>query len=307
MLEWNPTDQSIRRVYVARREDDVWSIGIYAGDSPLNLTPVEGVNPALTRNDVSNVPAIAVADPFIIRANGRWYMFFEVMTWPLSRGEIAYAESSDGMRWTYRQTVLTEPFHLSYPYVFKWENAFYMVPESAQSRAVRLYRATSFPTGWSLVGTLLRGERLIDPSIFRYADRWWLFVENSQNGRHDTLRLYFATALTGPWEEHPRSPIVQGDPTLARPAGRVLVQCDRIIRFAQNCSPRYGTDVRALEITELTPTRYAERELPGSPVLVGGDARWNAGGMHHIDAQRMPDGRWIAAVDGRAAATHEPK
>jgi hypothetical protein len=86
----------------------------------------------------------------------------------------------------------------------------------------------------------------------------------------------------------------------------VLVHDDRVIRFAQNCGPRYGTEVRALEITELTPTRYAEQELPRSPVLVGGHAAWNATGMHHVDAHRLDDGRWIAAVDGRADATDGP-
>jgi hypothetical protein len=305
VVDRDPVDQSVRRLYVARRHDDVWSIGIYAGNSPLDLAPRDG-NPIVTRDDVSDVPAIAVADPFMTRVHGRWYMFFEVMTWPLSKGEIAYAESDDGIRWTYRQTVLTEAFHLSYPYVFEWQNDHYMVPESTQAHSVRLYRATTFPTRWSVVGTLLRGSRLMDPSIFRHGDRWWLFVESSQNGNHDTLRLYHADSLTGRWQEHPSSPIVQGNPEIARPAGRVLAYDDRVIRFAQNCRPRYGTEVRALEVTELTPTRYAERELPRSPILVGGNSEWNASGMHHVDAHRLYDGRWIAAVDGRAASTHEP-
>jgi hypothetical protein len=303
IVERDPIDQRVSRVYMARRDDDVWSIGIYTGDSLLTLAAADSAAPALTRDDVTDATAIAVADPFIIPAGGCWHMFFEVMTWPYCKGNIACAESDDGLRWTYRQTVLSERFHVSYPYVFEWDNAFYMVPESSQAGEVTLYRATTFPHAWSRVATLLRGGRLMDPSIFHHRGRWWMFVEASERGRHDTLRLYVAETLTGPWREHPESPIVDGDPTMARPAGRVLVQDDRVIRFAQNCRPRYGIDVRACEIIELTPTRYAERELSSTPVLTGGGRAWNAEGMHHIDAHRLDDGRWIAAVDGRAAAT----
>lgn len=305
VVERDPVDPGVSRLYIARREDDVWSIGIYAGESLLDLAPVDGTNPILTAEDVSDVSAIAVADPFMLRAEGRWHMFFEVMTWPTSKGEIAYAVSDDGVRWTYQHTVIAEPFHLSYPYVFEWENAYYMVPESAQAGAVRLYRATAFPTRWSLVTTLLEGPRLIDPSVFRHGNRWWLFAETSKHGRHDTLRLYGADALIGPWREHPSSPIVEGDAQVARPAGRVLVQDDGLIRFAQNCRPRYGTEVRAFEITHLTPTHYSERELSRSPILTSGEAGWNAGGMHHVDPHRLDDGRWIACVDGRAATGRE--
>jgi pimeloyl-ACP methyl ester carboxylesterase len=77
------------------------------------------------------------------------------------------------------------------------------------------------------------------------------------------------------------------------------VQGDRVIRFAQNCQPRSGSDVRAIEITELTPTRYSERPLADRPILTAGHASWNAAGMHHIDVHRLDDGRWLAAVDGR--------
>jgi hypothetical protein len=302
----DPIDPRVRRCYVRRREDDIWSIGLYGGDSPLDLVPLGDGHPILTGADVTDAPATGVADPFLLRVESGWFMFFEVVTWPLSRGEIAHARSVDGLQWTYGGIVLRERFHLSYPQVFEWDGAYYMVPESAHTGAVRLYRASRFPTEWSVVTTLLRGPRLADPSIVRYGNRWWLFVETSPTGRHDRLSLYHAEALTGPWVEHPCSPIVSGDPRIARPAGRVLVRDGVVIRFAQNCGPGYGTEVRAFAVTELTPTGYAEREVRERPILAAGTAAWNAGGMHHVDAHRLHDGRWIAAVDGRAAATQEP-
>jgi hypothetical protein len=39
-------------------------------------------------------------------------------------GEIGLATSEDGLKWDYKQVVLNEPFHLSYPYVFEWQVRF---------------------------------------------------------------------------------------------------------------------------------------------------------------------------------------
>ena len=114
---------------------------------------------------------------------------------------------------------------------------------------------------------------------------------------HDALRLFHAPELDGRWAEHPSSPVVEGDSVRARPAGRVVVEDGRLLRFAQRCDTGYGLDVRAFEITELTRTRYSERELPG-PVLAGTGQGWNAEGIHHVDTHRVGRGRWTACVDG---------
>ena len=286
-------------VYVPDPTEPIWSIGIYRGPSPFELTPaVEG--PVLTRDDVTDVTASYIADPFLLRAGGTWHMFFEVYNWRANKGEIGLATSKDGLQWQYGEIVLAEEFHLSYPYVFEWAGERYLVPESHQAGEVRLYRADPFPTGWSLVGTLLEGSAFADPSVFSYQDRWWLLVEASPELAHDTLRLYLAADLEGPWTEHPRSPVIRRDPMRARPAGRVLVDAGRIVRFSQDCSQFYGAAVRAFEITELTTRTYVEHELAEQPLLAGSGAGWNAGGMHHIDARPHPEGGWIAAVDGWA-------
>jgi hypothetical protein len=116
--------------------------------------------------------------------------------------------------------------------------------------------------------------------------------------QHDSLRLYFAEDLMGPWIEHPASPIVEGDARKARPAGRVLVLADKIIRFAQNCVPAYGTQVRAFEISALTTRDYVETENQNSPILTASGKGWNETGMHHIDPHLLGEGQWLACVDG---------
>jgi hypothetical protein len=284
----------------------MWSIGIYTGASPLELRPAPGVvNPILTREDVRDVPARFVADPFMVQRGGVWNMFFEVLNQTTERGEIGLATSSDGFSWTYRQIVIAEPFHLSYPCVFEWRDEIYMLPETLVAQAVRLYRAETFPTRWSCVASLIGGN-YADPSIFRHDDKWWLFACTTPY-QHDTLQLYFADELFGPWREHPANPIVNGNKHDARPAGRVLTFDGKLIRFSQDCVPAYGTQVRAFEIRKLTTTGYVEEELPSSPVLVASGAGWNAAGMHHVDAHLREDGSWIACVDGQAASVESGK
>jgi hypothetical protein len=284
----------------------LWSIGVLSGRSPLALGPDEAItNPVITRAEVTDVPASFVADPFLLREHGVWHMFFEVLNRRNGRGEIGLATSDDLARWRYERIVLAEPFHLSYPQVFEWMGAHYMVPETHQTRTIRLYRAEPFPTKWRLVHTLMSGRAFADATLFQHDGRWWLFTETSLPRKHDTLRLYHADDLFGAWTEHPASPIVERDAHSARPAGSVVRVGGGLVRFTQDCAPRYGLRVNAFEITTLTTTEYSERPVSANPILRGSSAstEWNATRMHHVDAHEIDGGRWIAAVDGARDVT----
>lgn len=273
-----------------------WSIGILTGPTPTELTadPALG-NPVLSAADVTDVKANFVADPFMIRSGSTWYMFFEVDT-ILSAGnigKIGLASSTDGFSWTYEKIVLEAPCHLSYPYVFKWQDNYYMIPETRALRRVQLYRAEEFPVRWRLQETLLKGRRFADASIFRYHDRWWLFTDSGNT----TLRLYGSPELARGWKEHPRSPIIKKNLSIARPGGRVTMVGHHPVRFTQDCYPAYGNKVWAFKVTELTSRTYTEEKYP-TPVIQASGRGWNKSGMHTVDPHRLDDGRWIACVDG---------
>jgi hypothetical protein len=171
-----------------------------------------------------------------------------------------------------------------------------MIPETLKAESIQLYKATKFPTKWSLHSKLVAGAHS-DPSIVHFDKRWWLFACSTPY-EHDTLRLYFSRRLMGPWREHPASPIVEGNKRRARPAGRVLTMGRRLTRFTQDCYPHYGRQVRAFEISTLTPDLYGEAELDKSPILTASGKGWNRSGMHHIDPHRLNGKQWIACVDG---------
>jgi hypothetical protein len=277
----------------------VFSIGMYAGSPITGFVPWPEVrNPVLTRNDVTDVPAAFVADPFMIFVADQWYMFFEVYNTDVGRGEIGFATSKDGKMWHYRKIILREPFHLSYPYVFSYDGQFYMVPETCAEQKVWLYSATEFPEKWERLSCLIEGRDCVDPSLFFFDNKWWLYCsEGKAPQRADVLRLFYSDGLEGPWREHPASPVVSTE-RLARPAGRVIVKGSSVFRFSQNCSDCYGLSVNAFIVDTLTTAAYHEMKATPTPILQPGADRWNAGGMHHLDAHLREPGFWIACVDG---------
>jgi hypothetical protein len=180
--------------------------------------------------------------------------------------------------------------------VFKWENAYYLIPESSEVTSIRLYKADNFPTKWSFVKALIEGRDFVDNSIANYHGKWWLFASVSSN---DKLYLFHSDSLLGPWVEHPKSPIVEGNNHVARPSGRVLVYEDRLYRYTMDVNPPFGTHrIMAFEITDITPTSYSEKLVSDDPILKATGSGWNAQAMHQIDPVRVGPDLWIAAVDG---------
>ncbi|KAA8997552.1 hypothetical protein F4V43_17475 [Paenibacillus spiritus] len=271
-----------------------WSIQVHRADAPLASSARLSIrrDPSLRPEDVTDVYAETVADPFLLVDDNLTYLFFEVYNVVTEKGEIGLARSRDGEDWTYDRIALAEPFHLSYPQVFKSGSAYYMIPESVADHRVLLYRARNFPYDWEVEKVLLEGD-YVDSSLFQYGGRWWMF-----SGSHQGTHLFLADSLDGEWKEHPQSPILRDTMNNARPAGRVLVHEGRIYRYAQHGEPYYGHSAYRFRITELTEQSY--REEAGELVLEGGAAPWNRAGMHHLDQQQLDSGEWLIAADGHS-------
>ena len=170
---------------------------------------------------------------------------------------------------------------------------------------MRLYKATAFPNEWKNEGNLVegKGEHFISPTLAHYNEWWWMFTSNA------ALRLYYANYASdfrGPWKEHPLSPIVMKDVRTARPGGRPFTWDGALYRLGQDGYPRYGHALRAFRIAELSPTAYAEKMVE-TPVVEASGKGWNSDAMHHVDAQEIGAGRWIAVVDALGVAYMEDR
>ena len=161
------------------------------------------------------------------------------------------------------QRVLEADHHLSYPFVFEHDGQLWMLPESAKNRSVELYRCVDFPLVWKRERILIDGLRLVDATLYRGTDRWWMFA-NSAAGESrmfdDELHLFHAERLTGDWQPHPKNP-VKSDARSSRPAGRLFARDGVLYRPAQVCVPRYGAGLAIQRVLKLTPQDYAERQV----------------------------------------------
>lgn len=285
---------------VRQRAPAHWSIGIMQGPDLFSLKELAGCpNPRITRESVSLPESTFVADPFLVRHDQEWFLFFELFNAQRGKGEIGVAHSTDLCTWKYRGVVLSEESHLSYPHVFQHNGHYFMIPESKQAGDVRLYVATSFPYTWKLKEVLVK-EELVDTTALYRNKRWWLFANRSPY----SLAIFSSPRLTGPFREHPTSPLFVDDPARARPAGAIVLLDGLPIRFVQDNREGYGKRVRAVKVLSMDLTSYHEGLLTPDPFLSEGRSGWNSFGMHHISALQREDGSWVAAVDGNSRETH---
>ena len=278
-----------KRVRKRRASGARWTVGEERSDSPLAWHPERA---AVIDRRLMPRPTYTIADPFLFEHNGRRALFAEVLYDGDDRAGIGlFLPDSAAGGWRFDTMVIEEPFHLSYPYVFRDGQSIFMVPESKGAHSIRLYEATSFPETWRFKATLLADRKLVDPSIVRWQGQWYLFAS-----RKRVLHLFTADQVEGPWQRHPASPVRRGNH--ARCAGRIIEHEGRLVRFAQEQAGGYGGGVHAYLIDELTPTHYRETPHPTNPILAPGGSGWTATGMHHIDVHPHPDGGYVAVYDG---------
>lgn len=209
------------------------------------------------------------ADPFVVRNADKYYVFFEELPAGSNKAHISCLEfdaAGKPVQETPRK-VLEESHHLSYPFVFRLNNTWYMIPESGAAKSVWLYEAKSFPGEWKPCRELIR-EELYDATPFYHEGRWYIFATQKPfagNSPHQYLHIYHTDDLhAGEWQPHPMNPVTR-DIRGARPAGKIFVHEGRIIRPAQIGTPKYGYGIRFNEILILTPTEF--REQPWDEIL----------------------------------------
>lgn len=216
-------------------------------DSFANFTPV--VAP----------PDRFYADPMLFSDNGVDHLFFEDAAIASGIGSISWcAIGADGVPSPAR-VVLERPYHLSYPFVFRFRDRIYMIPETSENRTIELYRAAPFPLHWQLEKVLFHDVVAADSTLLEHGGRLWLFVAMSSGGGpvQDELFLFHADSPLGDWIPHPRNPIVS-DVRRARPAGPLFREDGVLYRLGQDCDASYGSAFQVCRVDVLDETEYHE-------------------------------------------------
>ena len=235
-----------------------------------------------------------LADPFIVEENNEYYIFFEKISYKLfSKGaDIAVIKSNNLKDWNYLGVAIREPYHLSYPNVFKHKGIWYMIPGSNILDEIRLYESDNFPFNWKFKKTLIN-YRIVDATLIIKDNDFYMYGQ-AVNDR--SLRVFYSNELLSGWSEHPSSPLRFGM-NETQPAGNPIIVDGRMLYFFQDHSEGYGTAVIGYEIETLTKNEFKDRRLV-EPVLSKFGNEWASKGMHHITSVTLKDGSLFCVVDG---------
>lgn len=269
-----------------------WSIGY--GQSigyPERIDASKNSIYSIEKLKAQNDSTLFLADPFFVKEKDTFYLFFEhKKTKP--NADVGLLTSTDGKKYQYRGTVLTQKFHLSYPQVFKYKNAFYMVPESKQANMVLLYKAHHFPFDWRICDTLITNVQLVDPSIY-LSDSLNILVATDYE---KNMYVYQADSLFGKWKLHKKKPIALIG-TEARAGGRFFADKKGLVLPVQNCTKGYGYGVSLYRFSFHDGSYDVKRELPFYLKANENIASFNAG-MHHLDVQQLDSTHFYYVYDG---------
>ena len=200
------------------------------------------------------------ADPFLLKRDGKTYLFFEDFEFQKDRAAISYLEIDNQGRLSAPQRVLDNGYHMSYPYLFEKQGTVYMIPETRARKTIELYRATEFPRNWELVKIIAHDVLAVDSTVFEHSGKFWLFANIAVPGgsTFDELHLFYSDSLEGEWTPHPKNPIVS-DVRRARPAGALFFEGGKLLRPGQDCSLRYGYALTFNEVEVLSESDYQEK------------------------------------------------
>ena len=199
------------------------------------------------------------ADPFPVRHEGKYFVFFEEFIYKDDKAHISVIELSKSGAGE-PAPVLKRDYHLSYPFMFRWQERHFMIPETAANRTIEVYACESFPHEWKLETVVFEGVAARDATLFEMDGRWWMFVAIADTDSSDELYLYYSDTPFGPWKPHQRNP-VKSDVRNSRPAGRLFYWNGDLYRPAQDSSRHYGYGMRINKVTRLTPSEFQEEEV----------------------------------------------
>ncbi len=229
---------------------------------------------------IENPANAFLADPFLLEHEGRTYCFVEELRFHDRRGRIAaYELGETGARRV--GPVISEPFHMSFPFVFRYGSKIYMIPETSANRDVRIYECVRVPDKWVLRKILMNDVAMADTLVFERDGRWWMLGNFDPADSGDfcsELHVFFADhPLSDRWTPHPENPVLM-DPRSARNGG-ILFDGDAVYRVSQRQAfDVYGDGLSVNRIDVLTPEDYAESEwTSGQPPGFGCQAR-----VHHL-------------------------
>lgn len=204
-------------------------------------------------------PTVIIADPFLFNYKNELFLFYESQKKWYGKGELCMRKTSNLKDWSKEKIILKEPFHLSFPFVFQHADHLYMIPETGQDGSIRIYENKDKSLEkWELKAKVVDdGNNWVDSSLIFDNGKFYLFSTQMEIGQPYKQFLFVSERITGPFIEHPKSPIYVGN-DYGRNAGSIFKYQDQWMRPTQDCQSNYGENVSVFRIDILSGTDYKE-------------------------------------------------
>lgn len=124
------------------------------------------------------------ADPIVVSYRGETYLFMESFDMRNQLGSIACARFDEDGKLSKPQVILQEPYHMSFPLVFAWNDALYMIPETCENHSLNLYRCEGDICRWSLVKSFPVAEELVDTVVVACREDCVELISSAQHETH---------------------------------------------------------------------------------------------------------------------------
>lgn len=281
--------QAVRAAYQLCCHPSHWRVGwrfVQPGHDVWSRRDLAGVRWKVLPDPVDHF----YADPFPLRWQGRDYLFFEDLSYRTGKGVISVVAFDEAGRPGPTMPALEEPFHLSYPFLIEYGGQVWMIPETSASRDIAIYRSVEFPHRWERHAVLVDNVEAADATVIQHDGRWWMFAvtRDGIGGYSDTLSIWYADDLFGPWTPHAANPLLVDD-RVARPAGWMVHRDGALFRPVQDCRAAYGAAINLMRITRLDTEGFEQiQETHLAP-----DMSWPGRRLHTLNY----NGR-LETVDG---------
>ena len=182
---------------------------------------------------------IYYADPFVFEDGNDTYLFVESMNRYRGIATISVSQYQNGRFGKFKE-IIKEPFHMSYPNVFKYGENYYMIPETSGSGQVRLYVATEFPYHWEFCKVLLEnGNAYTDNTIEFIGDNVFFYAFYESKGER-FVELYQLDFDNYELIRKESEKTIIND----RPAGNIICINGKKYRPLQDCDLYYGKAIK---------------------------------------------------------------
>lgn len=234
-----------RKLGLAKTND--WGVAIRKVTNGFDT--ILGTDKKVSFSLVENTNQYWFADPLLFFDNGKTWLFVEAFNRTAKKGEIGYFEIIDGKALNFK-LVIDTPTHMSYPFVFKFQNEYYMIPETGAAHHIALYKAKVFPSEWVFDKILIDNVVYRDSTVIPGENGHYKVLSYMQEGtnRFNMKNTFTVFELDMNLKTLSKVSSFNDSKQCNRPAGPCFEYKGKHYRVAQKCNRAYGEAIYVYEI-----------------------------------------------------------